>query len=251
MLTPLTFGSCLMSRLLLLSSSRSGSTGYLVHAQPLIADFLGANPTPVKPVLFIPFAGVGKSFDTYLEQVRPTFAALGVEVEGIHQAADPKAAIRDAEAIVVGGGNTFALVKRLYDADVLDTIRQCVANGTPYIGWSAGSNIAGPTLCTTNDMPIVEPPSFSTLALVPFQINPHFIAGKPDGHNGESREERLGEYLALNPHALVVALREGTALRREGHSLHLVGELDGLTFSTNGQQELAANSQLDHLLAPH
>ena len=240
-----------MSRLLLLSSSRSGSTGYLDHAQPLIADFLGANPAPIRRVLFIPFAGVGKSYDTYLEQVRPTFAAQGLAVDGIHQAADPKAAVREAEAIVVGGGNTFALVKRLYDADLLDTIRQCVAKGTPYIGWSAGSNIAGPTLCTTNDMPIIEPPSFSTLGLVPFQINPHFIAGKPEGHNGESREERLGEYLALNPLALVVALREGTALHREGDSLRLLGPLDGLMFSTNGQQAIAANSQLNHLLTPH
>ncbi len=251
MLAPLTFGSCLMSRLLLLSSSRSGSTGYLEHAQPLIADFLGDNPNTVKRVLFIPFAGVGKTYDDYLEQVRPTFAAQGLEVDGIHQAANPKAAVRDAGAIIVGGGNTFALVKRLYDADLLGPISQCVAKGTPYIGWSAGSNIAGPTLCTTNDMPIVEPPSFSTLGLVPFQINPHFIEGKPEGHNGESREERLEEYLALNPHALVVALREGTALSREGHSLRLLGELDGLTFSASGQQALAANSRLDHLLTPY
>lgn len=238
-----------MSRLLLLSSSRSGSTGYLEHVQPLIADFLGDNPTPVKRVLFIPFAGVGKTFDTYLEQVRPTFDAQGLEVEGIHQATDPKTAVRDAEAIVVGGGNTFALVKRLYDADLLDTIRQCVARGTPYIGWSAGSNIAGPTLCTTNDMPIIEPPSFTTLGLVPFQINPHFLAGKPTGHNGESREERISEYLALNPDSRVVALREGTALRREGSTLRLVGgELDGVTFSAKGQESFDNQTSLNQFL---
>ncbi|WP_251975738.1 dipeptidase PepE [Salinicola avicenniae] len=238
-----------MSRLLLLSSSRAGTTGYLDHAQPLIADFLGANPTPVKRVLFIPYAGAGKTFDAYLEQVRPAFAAIGLAVEGIHQAADPRAAVREAEAIAVGGGNTFALVKRLYDADVLDAIRERVAAGVPYLGWSAGSNIAGPTLCTTNDMPIVEPPSFTTLGLVPFQINPHFLSGKPAGHNGESREERLAEYLALNPGALVVALREGTALRREGDALTLVGELDGVTFTTAGEQPIATGSRLDALLA--
>lgn len=238
-----------MSRLLLLSSSRVGTTGYLDHAQPLIADFLGAAPTPVKRVLFIPFAGVGKTFDTYLEQVRPAFQAIGLEVEGIHQATDAKAAVREAEAIAVGGGNTFALVKRLYDADLLEVLRERVIEGMPYIGWSAGSNIAGPSLCTTNDMPIVEPPSFTTLGLVPFQINPHFLGGKPAGHNGESREERLAEYLALNPQARVVALREGTALRREGDSLALVGELDGVTFGAEGQTAIAAGSRVDALLA--
>ncbi|GHB14864.1 dipeptidase PepE [Salinicola rhizosphaerae] len=237
-----------MSRLLLLSSSRAGTTGYLDHAQPLIADFLNANPTPIRRVLFIPFAGVGKTFDAYLEQVRPAFAAIGLTLESLHQAADPIAAVRDAEAVAVGGGNTFALVKRLYDADLLDALRERVAAGRPFIGWSAGSNIAGPTLCTTNDMPIVEPPSFTTLGLVPFQINPHFISGKVAGHNGESREERLAEYLALNPEARVVALREGTALRRDGDSLTLVGELDGVSFTADGEQSIAAGSRLDDLL---
>ncbi|WP_136065093.1 dipeptidase PepE [Modicisalibacter radicis] len=239
-----------MSRLLLLSSSRAGSTGYLEHAQPLIADFIGARPAPPKRVLFIPFAGVVKTFDAYLEQVRPAFTAIGLGVDSVHQAADPQAAVHEAEAIVVGGGNTFALVKRLHETDLLEAIRQRVSDGIPYIGWSAGSNIAGPTLCTTNDMPIVEPPSFVTLGLVPFQLNPHFMAGKPPGHNGESREERLAEYLALNPGALVVALREGTALRREGDSLTLVGGLDGVAFSADGQAALAAGSRLDTLLTP-
>lgn len=237
-----------MSRLLLLSSSRAGNTGYLDHARPLIADFLNANPTPIERVLFVPFAGAGKTFDAYLEQVRPAFSAIGLEVESVHQAPDPKTAVREAQAIAVGGGNTFALVKRLYDADLLDMLRERVGAGTPYIGWSAGSNIAGPTLCTTNDMPIVEPPSFVTLGLVPFQLNPHFLSGKPAGHNGESREERLAEYLALNPEALVVALREGTALRREADTLTLVGELDGETFAKDGQQTLTAGSRLDSLL---
>lgn len=237
-----------MSRLLLLSSSKAGDTGYLDHAKPLIDDFLKANATPVKRVLFIPFAGVGKSFDAYLEQVRPAFNAIGLAVEGIHESADPLQAVHQAEAIAVGGGNTFALVKRLYDAHLLTAIHQRVSEGTPYIGWSAGSNIAGPTLCTTNDMPIVEPPSFQTLGLVPFQINPHFLSGRPAGHNGESREERLNEYLALNPDALVVALREGTALWREGDTLRLVGAFDGLTFTASQEQTLQRDCPLDHLL---
>lgn len=156
-----------------------------------------------------------------------SLATIPREVDGIHQADDPATAVREAEAIAVGGGNTFALVKRLYDAELLDPIRERVGAGMPYTGWCAGSNIAGPTLCTTNDMPIVEPPSFVTLGLVPFQLNLHFIAGKTAGHNGESREERIAEYLALNPEALVVALREGTALRREADTLTLVGELGG------------------------
>lgn len=237
-----------MSRLLLLSSSRAGTTGYLDHAQPMIADFLEADSTPISRVLFIPFAGVGKTDDAYLEQVRPAFAAIGLTLESIHQAADPAAALREAEAIAVGGGNTFALVKRLYDAELLDPLRERIESGAPYIGWSAGANIAGPTLCTTNDMPIVEPPSFQTLGLVPFQLNPHFIGGKVSGHNGESREERLTEYLALNPQAWVVALREGTALRREGDSLTLVGELDGVTFTADGERPIVAGSCLDALL---
>ncbi|WP_110670329.1 dipeptidase PepE [Salinicola halophilus] len=238
-----------MSRLLLLSSSRAGSTGYLDHARSLFAAFLADHATPVSRVLFIPFAGVGKTFDTYLEQVRPAFAANGIEVESVHQFDDARAAVTDAQAIVVGGGNTFALVKRLYEAELLDVMRERVAAGTPYIGWSAGTNLAGPTLCTTNDMPIVEPPSFNALGLVPFQLNPHFLAGKPQGHNGETREERLTEYLALNPEATVVALREGTALRREGESLELLGELDGVAFTSRGQETLAAGSRLDALLS--
>lgn len=237
-----------MPRLLMLSSSRAGSTGYLDHALPMIADFVSDNPKPVERVLFIPFAGVGKTFDAYLEQVRPAFAAIGLDVEGIHQASNAKTAVREAEAIAVGGGNTFALVKRLYDADLLATIHERVAEGIPYIGWSAGSNIAGPTLCTTNDMPIVEPPSFKTLGLVPFQINPHFLAGKPADHNGESREERLAEYLALNPETTVVALREGSALRREGERLTLVGELPGERFTAAGQNPIAVGEALDVLL---
>lgn len=237
-----------MSRLLLLSSSRAGSTGYLDHAKALFASFLADHDVPVERVLFIPFAGVGKTFDTYLEQVRPAFAEIGIEVDSVHQYADAGAAVATAQAIVVGGGNTFALVKRLYDADLMEAVHARVAAGTPYIGWSAGANIAGPTLCTTNDMPIVEPPSFRALGLVPFQINPHFYSGRVEGHNGESREERLNEYLALNREATVVALREGTALRREANTLELLGALDGVVFTAQGEKVLLAGSRLDGFL---
>lgn len=237
-----------MSRLLLLSSSRSGTTGYLEHARPLIADFLAAHPWPIKRLLFIPYAGVTKTFAAYSGQVSRALESDGWAVDGIHRADDAIAAVDAAEAIVVGGGNTFALLQRLYAADLVAAIRRRVLAGTAYIGWSAGANIAGPTLCTSNDMPIVAPPSFDALHLVPFQINPHFISGVAPGHNGESREQRLAEYMALNPRARVIALREGSALRREDDTLHLLGPLDAELFANDAQTTLAAGSRLDELL---
>lgn len=239
-----------MSRLLLLSSAMAGSTGYLEYTRPLIRDFLSAHPTPITRALFIPYAGVSRSFATYLDNVHSRLELKGVTLEGLHDCDDPEAAIRRAQALIVGGGNTFALVRRLYDAGLMDVIAERVREGLPYIGWSAGANLAGPGLCTTNDMPIVEPPSFQTLGLVPFQINPHFIAGKSAGHHGESREERLSEYLALNPDSRVVALPEGTALRREGERLKLLGEQEAWLLTARGTQALSGMPSLDALLDP-
>ncbi len=238
-----------MSRLLLLSSAMAGDTGYLAYTRPLIRDFLSAHPTPVTRALFIPYAAVSRSLEAYLDNVRPTLESSGITLDGLHASDDPVAAVRSAQALIVGGGNTFALVSRLYEAGLMDVIRERVREGLPYIGWSAGANIAGPTLCTTNDMPIVEPPSFRTLDLVPFQINPHFIAGKSAGHHGESREERLTEYLALNPHRQVVALPEGTALRREDERLELLGAHEAWLFSGQGKQALPMGQPCDGLLA--
>ncbi|SPJ32137.1 dipeptidase PepE [Kushneria phyllosphaerae] len=236
-----------MSRLLLLSSAMAGDSGYLVWTRPLIRDFLNAHSTPVTRVLFIPHAGVSKGFDTYLNHVRTALDLGDVTLESLHDSDDPESAIRSAEALIVGGGNTFALVKRLYDLSLMGVIRERVLEGMAYIGWSAGANLAGPTLCTTNDMPIVEPPSFQTLDLVPFQINPHFIAGKSAGHHGESREERLTEYLALNSGIQVVALPEGTALRREGEHFELLGNRDAWLLTHQGTRTIQAGQTCDDL----
>ncbi|MFI5183841.1 MAG: dipeptidase PepE, partial [Vicinamibacteria bacterium] len=173
-------------RLLLISTSAVFGTGYLEHAFPELGDFLG----DVERVLFVPHAL--KDQDTYLAKARVTFRALGRRLDSLHEAASPGDAIATAPALFVGGGNTFRLLAALYSLDLMDLIRERVANGMLYGGASAGSNLAGPTIRTTNDMPIVEPPSLTALGLVPFQINPHYVDPEPGSrHMGETREERL------------------------------------------------------------
>ena len=221
-------------RILLMSSSRKDQLGYLEHAAAQIHALLRHEP---RKVLFVPFAGVTFSFDSYEDIVKPVFERLGYGLESIHRSADPLAAIEQAEAIAVGGGNTFALLKRMYDAGIVDAIRAKVAAGTPYVGWSAGSNVACPTIRTTNDMPIVQPPTLRALGLVPFQINPHFISGKPVGHNGESREERLAEFLDINAPEQVFALPEGSALLSDGVNGTVLGERGALHFVSKTQTE--------------
>ncbi|SPD66519.1 Peptidase E (plasmid) [Cupriavidus taiwanensis] len=221
-------------RILLMSSSRKDNLGYLEHAGEQLHTLLKHEP---RKVLFVPFAGVTFSFDTYEGMVRPVFEKLGYALESIHHSADPLHAVQQAEAIAVGGGNTFALLKRLYDAGIVEAIRAKVRAGTPYVGWSAGSNVACPTIRTTNDMPIVQPPSLRALGLVPFQINPHFISGKPAGHNGESREERLAEFLHINAPEQVFALPEGSALYSDGTTGLVLGERNALWFPAEGKVE--------------
>ncbi len=220
-----------MKRLLLLSSSRKGNLGYLEHAGEQFRAFF--QDAGVRRVLFAPYAAATFSFEEYEAKVRPAYAALGIELESMHRFANPRLALETAEALAVGGGNTFALLKRLYDAGLVEAIRERAENGMPYMGWSAGTNVACPTIRTTNDMPVVEPPSLKACALIPFQINPHFISGKPSGHNGESREERLDEFLCLNPEQKVLALREGSALLVEGENATLLGDLDAPVFRPN------------------
>jgi dipeptidase E len=215
-------------RILLMSSSRKDSLGYLEHASDQIHAVLRHE---TRKVVFVPFAGVTFSFDTYEGMVKPVFERLGYELESIHHSTNPRETIEGADAIAVGGGNTFALLKRMYDADIVDAIRSKVTSGTPYIGWSAGSNVACPTVRTTNDMPIVQPPTLRALGLVPFQINPHFISGKPVGHNGESREERLAEFLEINAPEQVFALPEGSALLSDGVNGTVLGERGALHFA--------------------
>jgi dipeptidase E len=208
-------------RLLLLSNGSElvgdEPTGF---ARGAVRDFLGER---VRTVLFVPFAAVVRTYDEYAARVRLRFGALGYDVESIHEEEDARAAVERAEAIAVGGGNTFHLLRGLYEAGVVEAIRERVERGTPYVGWSAGSNVACPTIKTTNDMPVVEPPSFGALGLVPFQINPHYTDECLPNHRGETRDERLTEFIHANPGVRVVGLREGTMLRVEGAGIELVG----------------------------
>jgi dipeptidase E len=210
------------NRRLLLLSNGSELVGQnpTEFAHDALRDFLGPN---VRRVLFVPFAAVVNSEDGYLARVRKNFGPLGYEAESLHTASDARAAVEAADAIAVGGGNTFHLLRGLYRSGVVELIRERVLSGVPYVGWSAGSNVACPTIRTTNDMPIVEPPSFDALGLVPFQINPHYTDAHIEGHMGETRDERLTEFAHANPGVRVIGIREGTMLRVEGKEIRLVG----------------------------
>ncbi len=206
-------------RLLLISNSTNAGEAYLEHPLDQIKSFLGSKVE----ALFIPYAGVTISFDEYTTRVRKRFQEIGHEITSVHEADDPVRAVRQAEAIVVGGGNTFHLAKLMQKHDLIDAIREKVLAGTPYIGWSAGSNMACPSIRTTNDMPIVEPVSFQALNLVPFQINPHYLDANPEGHAGETREMRIEEFIEANPGIFVVGLREGTMFLIEKETMQLLG----------------------------
>lgn len=204
--------------LLLLSSSTAGNGGYLQAALPLLQQQLSDK----KRIVFIPFAGVSLSYDAYINKVNQSLAAAGLSCQSIHQSTNFLAALEDADAIVVGGGNTFALLDQLYQHNLLGVIQQKVAAGCSYTGWSAGSNIAGLTIRTTNDMPIVEPPSLTALGLLNCQLNPHYRNENIAGFHGETRDMRLAEFMQLNPSTPVLALPEGSALRQCGeHLLYL------------------------------
>ena len=210
-----------MSRLLLLSNSTMPGTTFFTWPSPYVKAFLEVQ---VREVLFIPFAAVTLSYDRYFGHVATAFASMGYSVTSIHEASDKKGAVQSAAAIVVGGGNTFALLSRMYAEDLVSVVQSQVAGGTPYIGWSAGANLACPTIMTTNDMPVVMPPSFAALGLVPFQLNPHYHELKFPNQGGETRRERLEEFLRMNPDKKVIGLPEGMLLRREWNTLVLEGE---------------------------
>ena len=204
-------------RLLLLSTSTVHGTGYLDHAAGEIRSVLAGT----KRILFVPHAL--KDLDGYVARARPRFEAMGFALDSLHEAPSPRAAVEAASAVFVGGGNTFRLLSVLRGLDVMDVLRRRANDGMPYLGASAGSNLACPTIRTTNDMPIVEPPSLEGLGLVPFQINPHYVDPDPAStHMGETREERLLQFLEENE-TPVVALREGAMLRIEGGSVLLKG----------------------------
>lgn len=233
------------TRLLLISNSTNAGEAYLEYPKQNIKDFLG----DVTEALFVPYAAVTFSFDEYLSKVQERLGEVGISVSSVHNAADPVAAVRQAKAIIVGGGNTFQLVKMMQDQGLIEAIAQCVTSGTPYIGWSAGSNVTCPTLCTTNDMPIVQPQSFKTMNLVPFQINPHYLDANPEGHAGETRQQRILEFLEANKGVTVVGLREGCMLLREDDNLKLIGNRTLRVFKYGTQpRELGSSDNLDFLL---
>ena len=211
-----------MKRRLLLLSNGSELIGQnpSQFAYGVLKDFLGRS---VKRLLFVPFATVVHSEDEYLASVRRRFGPLGYEVESMHAVPDAKDAVANTDAIAVGGGNTFCLLRALYRLNVVEVIRERVRSGMPYVGWSAGSNVACPTIRTTNDMPIVEPPTLNALGLIPFQINPHYTDASIAGHMGETRDERLLEFTHANPGVRVIGLREGTMLRVEDDEIKLLG----------------------------
>lgn len=195
--------------LLLLSSSKTDSDDYLIHAESFIKSFLAKSCH----CLFIPFAGVTINYDEYTLKVSQVFEQWGFTIESIHISENMPQSIEKAEAIIVGGGNTFHLLSQLQQYNLIDVIRKKIMQGVPYLGWSAGSNIVSPGIYTTNDMPVIQPESFKALNLLPFQINPHYIDGNPPGHQGETREDRLLEFLQINQTQKVIALPEGSALR--------------------------------------
>lgn len=234
------------AHVLMLSSSRQGDEAYLEHAKALIFAHLG----DIRDLLFVPFAAVTQSYDAYVSAVASALPECNVT--GLHTLEDPVAAINHAkqrnQAIVVGGGNTFHLLATLYANALIVPLKHAIADSAPYIGWSAGSNICGASIRTTNDMPIIEPPSFDALDIVPFQINPHYTDYQPPGHNGETRDQRLAEFTALNPTTEVVAIREGTALTLTNNTLSLVGDKDGFIFLGDQKTPIKSGDDLTQLL---
>jgi len=204
---------------------------YLGWPKQHIADFLSKNK--VKKVTFVPYAGVGlseksldASYDAYESRVAGVFKELGFELESVHKADNPVDMINNAESVAVGGGNTFHLVAEMHNTGIMQAIKEKAEAGTPYMGWSAGSNVTCPSLMTTNDMPIIEPASFTCTGLVPFQINPHYLDANPEGHGGETRQQRIEEFLVVNKKMKVLGLREASLLLVEGEKMTLVGSRD-------------------------
>ncbi|WP_242927324.1 dipeptidase PepE [Pontibacter vulgaris] len=213
--------------ILLISTSTTHGTGYLEHAEEEVKALLKGKSS----ILFIPYARPGSiSHSEYTAIVREAFAKWGIAVTGVHEAKDPVVAVNEAEAVFIGGGNTFLLLKNLYANKLIQPLRDRVEKGMPYMGTSAGSNVAGKTIGTTNDMPIVFPKSFDALQLVPFNLNPHYLDPiEGSTHMGETRETRILEFLNHNTQP-VVGLREGSMLRITGDKIELKGPLTARIF---------------------
>lgn len=233
-------------RLLLISNSTNAGEQYLEYPKLKIKEFLGNKHVKA---LFIPYAAVTFSWDDYELKVRERFRETGHDIISIHHYSDPVSAVRNASAIAVGGGNTWMLLKLLRDYKLIDPVRKKVIGGTPYIGWSAGSNVACPTIRTTNDMPVTQPSSFRAFNLIPFQINPHYLDANPEGHAGETREQRIEEFTEVNPDIWVAGLREGTMFLIENGSIRLIGPRKARIFKKNHLPvELGDNDDFRFLL---
>ncbi|WP_417886411.1 dipeptidase PepE [Zunongwangia sp.] len=227
-----------MKKVILASTSTLHNQDYLEYILPELPNLYKG----CKEIVFIPYARPGGiSHEEYTDRVKKAFETIEISVKGIHEFLNPIEAIKKAEGIFTGGGNTFLLVSELYRNSIISILKEKVENGTPYLGTSAGTNIAGLTMGTTNDMPIVYPKSFQTLGLVPFNINPHYL--DPDlnsTHKGETRETRINEFHHFNSQP-VVGLREGSWLALEGDDVFLRGELSARIFKT-GQTPIEVTS---------
>ena len=231
-----------MKKLIIASTSTIHGSGYLEYILPTLVTFF----KEAKTILFIPYARPGGiSYDEYTAIAKKAFATIDKKVKGIHEFENPKEALKQAEGIFTGGGNTFELVNQLYKNQVIATLKEVVENGTPYIGTSAGSNICGVTMMNTNDMPIVYPPSFKTLEFIPFNINAHYLDPiEGSTHMGETRETRIKEYHVFNKTS-VLGLREGSWLEVNGDSIILKGSLSARLFQKDNMPvELEANKEI-------
>lgn len=234
-----------MKNLIIASTSTLHGGSYLDYLLPVLKEHFAS----CKSVLFIPYARPGGiSHEDYTQKVETVFKTIALEVKGLHEFSNPIEALQQAEGIFTGGGNTFLLVSQLYENKVMDVLKQTLETGTPYLGTSAGSNICGLTMQTTNDMPIIYPPSFATLGVIPFNLNPHYL--DPDvnsKHMGETRETRIKEFHQFNI-AAVLGLREGSWLEVKGNSIILRGTLTARLFRANQETvELESGSELSFL----
>jgi dipeptidase E len=234
-----------MKKLLIASTSTVHGKGYLEYILPELSIFFKG----IHELLFIPYARPsGISHDDYTAKVQLAFDKINIKVKGIHEFKNPIDAINNAKAIFTGGGNTFLLVKQLYDNKLISVLKNVVENGVPYLGTSAGSNITGLTVQNTNDMPIIYPPSFNALGFINFNLNPHYLDPDPNSkHMGETRETRINEFHTLNA-TPVLGLREGSWLEVSGNKIVLKGELNARLFQQHKKPiELPPNYDLSSL----
>lgn len=234
-----------MKNMLVASTSTLHGGSYLEYILPTLKEHFSG----VKEVVFIPYARPGGiSHDAYTQKAQEAFSKIGITLKGLHSFSNPQKALEEAQGIFTGGGSTFLLVKMLYEENVLEAIKAAITNGTPYLGTSAGSNICGQNMRTTNDMPIVYPPSFDTIGALPFNINPHYLDPDTNStHMGETRETRINEFHSQNKIA-VVGLREGSWLEVKGETITLRGDLDARIFEQNTEpKEVPTGTDLSNL----